>query len=93
MRAKMAAAEVRHERFTPDGPEKEKHTRLFQHVAISDKDTVACGCTNTHRKAFFFFFFTILSELGSAVCVWRIGGTGREHRRTSNLNTDALVWK
>ena len=56
MRAKMAAAEVRHERFTPDGPEKEKHTRLFQHVAISDKDTVACGCTNTHRKAFFFFF-------------------------------------
>ena len=69
MRAKMAAAEVRHERFTPDGPEKEKHTRLFQHVAISDKDTVACGHTNTHREAFYF----ILSELGSAVCVWRIG--------------------
>lgn len=68
MWAKMAAAEVRHERFTPDGPEKEKHTRLFQHVAISDKDTVACGRTNTHREAFF-----ILSELGSAVCVWRIG--------------------
>lgn len=84
MRSKMAASEVCHERIAPDGPKKEKHTRTFQHVAISDKDTVACAHTQIHREA--------LSDLGSTV-VWRSGGTGREHLRTSNLNTDTLVFE
>lgn len=61
MRSKMAASVVRHERFTPDGPKKKKHTRIFQHVAISDTDTVACAHRHTQRAA--------LSKLGSTVCL------------------------
>lgn len=67
MRSKMAAPEVRHERFTPDGPKKKKHMRVFQHVAMSDTDTVACSHTNTHRERF--YLSTDLLSLCVSVCV------------------------
>lgn len=78
MWSKMAASEARHERFVSDGPKTKKNKT---HVHISTH-----GEREREREA--------LSELGSAVCVFRESEElGCEHRRTSNPNTYTLVWE
>lgn len=62
-----------------------KQTYISRHVVIFDKDKVAYAHENTQKGLYLgwdlLWFGKILRELG------------RKHLRTSNLNTDTLIWK
>lgn len=71
--------------FLQMGQKKKKITaHIFQHVVISDKDKVACAHKNTQKA---FIWGRDLLRFGKSEEL------GRKHLRTSNLNTDTLVWK
>lgn len=79
----MAATEVRHERFPPDGPKKRK-----THMHISTRGDLwqrqGGLCTQKHTERLYLSWDLLwFGELGELE---------HEHLRTSNLNTDTLVW-